>query len=97
MEKYLYYFKDTYAKGTDNCSFLVYSDVEPKLMEQFEIVADFIWREEPREEISFKNLLNLYDKYAKDYGGVSKVEIIEKIVKDEGFIWEIPQPIVIKW
>ncbi len=97
MEKYLYNFKDTNAEYNDDCSFLVYSDLEPKKMEQFEIVADFIWREEPREEIQFKNLLNLYDKYAKDYGGVSKIEIIEKMVKDEGFIWEKPQLIVIEW
>ena len=97
MEKYLYYFKDTNAEGTDDCSFLVYSNIEPKLMEQIEIVADFIWREEPREEVPFKNLLNLYDKYAKDYSGVSKIEIIEIMVEGEGFIWEKPHPIVIEW
>lgn len=100
MEKYLYNFIDTYEYDDTNLSFIVESNANKETMESIEKVSEIIWREiEDKEEMPSlsEQEQNLYDKYFEELCGISKAEIIEIIVKEEGYTWETPSMIEIEW
>ncbi len=100
MEKYLYKFIDTYEWDDNDLSFIIESNADEETMQTIEVVSDLIWRgikdEEDMPSLSPQGK-SLYDKYFKLYIGVSKIEIMEGIAKDEGYIWETPSMIEIEW
>lgn len=100
MEKYLYNFIDTYEWDDTDLSFIIESNANEETMRSIEMVAELIWREiEGEEEMPSlsQQEKDLYNKYYDTYAGVSKREIMEKIVKKEGYTWETPSMIEIEW
>jgi hypothetical protein len=100
MEKYLYNFVDTYEWDDSDLSFIIQSNADEETMRNIEVVADLIWHEiEDEEEMPTlsQQQKDWYNKYYARYVGISKAEIIEKIVKKEGYTWEKPSMIEIEW
>ncbi len=100
MEKYLYNFIDTYEGDDSDLSFIIESNANEETMRSIEAISDLIWREiEDEDEMPSLSSQekDLYNKYYERYAGSSKAEIIECIVKEEGYIWEEPSMIEIEW
>ncbi len=96
----LYRFIDTYEEDDSDLTFLIQSNAPYDTMLSIELVADTIWSEiEDKEDMPTMNEYEqeLYNKYFEEYVGCSKVEIIERIVKDEKYTWDKPDIIDIEW
>ena len=98
MADQLYRFVDTYEYDSD-LTFLILSNANCETMKSIELVADTIWNDLVKEDMPnfSQEELKLYNKYYEKYVGCSKVEIIEAIVKKEGYTWEHPNIINIEW
>ena len=100
MKEQLYRFVDTYEGDDSDLTFLISSNADVDTMESIELVSTQIWNEvEDKEDMPELNEYEqkLYDKYFEEYAGCSKIEIIECIVKEEGYTWNSPDIIDIEW
>lgn len=93
MEKQIYKMIDKNAEEFgDDLTFLLMTDCPIEELEQIEKNADLIWHDEEPEELDeeFKQFVpNLY--------GISKIEIMEEIVKQKGYTWEEVNYPSIEW
>ena len=96
MKNQLYHFIDTYEYDDSDLTFLIVSNAEVGFMKDVERVANAIWLEDDMPKLS-KTGFELYHKYYEEYVGCSKIEIIESIVKEEGYSWESPDVVDIEW
>ena len=99
MANQLYRFVDTYEYDNSDLTFIINSNADYETMKSIELVADTIWNDLVEEDMPnlSQRELELYNKYYERYVGCSKVEIIEAIVKGEGYTWEHPDIIDIEW
>ena len=93
MEKQIYEMVDINAEDFgDDLTFLLQTDCPKEELEQIVKNADLIWRDcEPKDlDEEFKEFVpNLY--------GISKIEIMEIIVKHKGYVWEDVSFPTIEW
>ena len=96
---YLYKLVDTYEWDDADLTKEVQSNIEPEYFEKIIDVADILSSMdcEPEETLEDPIINKLYHKYYEEYDGCSKIEIIECVVKQEGFTWEPVEFIELEW
>lgn len=98
----LFNFIDTLGTELNDCeevSKIIISNIDVKKMEEIEYIADYYITDHYDEDDILDEHRALYNKYYDEWAGadVSKLEIIESIVKAEGFIWIVPEIKEIRW
>lgn len=98
MEKQIYEMKDKNAKDFgDDLTFLLQTDCPKEELEKIEKNADLIWHANEPEDLDEEELDEEFKQFASDLCGISKMEIMEIIVKRKGYVWESVSFPVIEW
>lgn len=98
-KNYLYRLVDTYEWDDEDFTLEISSNIEPELLKKVIEVADLFTDVtlEPEETFEDPIINKLYHQYYEEYSGGSKIEIIEGIVKDEGYSWKDVEFIELNW
>lgn len=84
METNVFRMVDKNADAFDSdLTFILKTDCSRETVEEIERNADKIWHDEEPEELDEE-----YRQFVPNLYGISKVEIMEIIAKDLGYIWE---------
>lgn len=96
MKENVFRMVDTNAEDFgDDLTFILKTNCSREKVEEIERNADIIWREDDLEDL--EDLDEEYKQFAPDLCGISKIEIMEKIAKELGYIWEEVHLEEIEW
>lgn len=97
MEKQIYKMVDKNADDFgDDLTFLLQTDCPKEKLEQIEKNADLIWHANEPEDLDEEELDEEFKQFA-DLCGISKIEIMEIIVTEKGYVWEAVNFPIIEW
>lgn len=98
-KNYLYKLVDTYEWDDSDLTMEIQSNIEPEYFEKIIAVADILGNLTLTPEETFEDpvINKLYRKYYEQYDECSKIEMIEYMVKQEGFSWKPVEFIELNW
>ncbi|MBO7731497.1 MAG: hypothetical protein J6S67_03065 [Methanobrevibacter sp.] len=98
-KNYLYRLVDTYEWDDADLTEEIQSNIEPEYFEKIIEVVDLFNDTELMPEETFEDPVvnKLYHKYYEEYDQCSKIEMIEYMVKQEGFSWKPVEFIELEW
>ena len=96
---YLYKLVDTFDRDDADLTEEIQSNIEPEYFEKIIEVADIFSNAEFMPEETFEDpvINKLYHRYYEEYDQCSKIEMIEYMVKQEGFSWKPVEFIELNW
>ena len=98
----LFNFIDDFGIEMGDCekvSRIIISNIDVEKMEEIEYIADYYVTDHYDKDDILEEHRALFNKYYDEWNGaeISKLEIIENIVKAEGFTWIVPEIKEIRW